>query len=154
MKLLTILLASIVLASCSNKYGSKYEAEQAATAYEDDGRYVLVTTYPSAESFELSREDYQNARKRLCDEAQQNLEAANDDISRGYAIMEQAQYCSSNDTYPEPKDLADENSVNVRSCFDEEATSKYVCKERVTDATEMSMKVWKELKSNITYFKY
>ena len=147
MKLLTILLASIVLASCSNKYGSKYEAEQAATAYEDDGRYVLVITYPSAEKLELFRQDYQNARNEVCEERKQSLETANDELTK--------EICSNSDSeYPAAKDVADKNSLNVRSCFDEEATSQYVCKERVTDATEMRMKDWKKLKSNITYFKY
>ncbi len=158
--------ASVLLSSCSTKFKSKVEAENAKDEFLWNGKEVVVITTPTDREIEDAKKDARIKRARECKRAEEKLNSAiNHPYGKGkiantiaiaYARQEVAEKCSLNPNADEinKETLTRRVTKNTRKCFDEFETRQFVCETSKTNKDEMTWEEWLELKTYYTYFRY
>ena len=156
MKLLTILLASIVLTSCSTKFNSKEEANTAHLEFLRGNKNVAIVYVPTDEEVEKQNRNAEEDRKERC--GAQDAET-NEFVPTPYGnfpvLKEYFFDCGEGQKKVFTKEqLTNRYLMETRICNHAQETQQYVCKEWKVDGIELSKKEWNEIKPTYTYFKY
>lgn len=170
---------TLLLTSCTSKFGSREEAQIASNNYLTDYKKVVVIIKPSDELIWKSTKDKQNDLSRVCSGKRDVMlmkepikperfytRNQRDDYNR--ALRRYSQSAGAKAFYDEncwfvpSLELTKEERDNLttaelkitKTCKEEKTTNQFVCKEWRTNKTTMNKEEWDNIKPNYSYFRY
>ena len=171
---------TLLLGSCSSKFGSREEAKNAAINYRGkEGKTVVVSYKASADKIRWETQDRQQKINSACDRNRQGMNAQEpvkpkrfytqkqrQDYNKAriaFTYKEQSRAFFLENCSPIPRIVLGKKEIEKLTrfekeqtieCNEEKETKQFVCKKWRTDKTKMDSDEWFSLKPNYSYFRY
>ena len=161
-KTLCLIAASILLASCSNKFNSKEEASNARFEFLKGGREIIIVDVPTDEELKKQITWETEVLESTCDVVKGYLRTGQfngipmdaDDIRSREKFVKQHCYPDSPTILSNKESLTTRRTVKTRTCNYEEETKSFVCKEWQVRGDEIMKEDWHKIKGTYTYFRF